>query len=114
MTAAATTGPASGPRPASSIPATSGIPLAHSSFSNRRLQGIPDAYLSPNDAGCKTFFAFRYATASDHFGAPSPKSLGLRCFQNGPPARREEGAYLAIRNRRATETSAHFQRNPPG
>ena len=26
--------------------------------------------------------------------APSPKSLGLRCVQNGPPARREEGAYL--------------------
>src|SRR5260370_10347864 len=25
---------------------------------------------------------------------PSPKSLGLRCVQNGPPARREEGAYL--------------------
>src|SRR5258708_34178987 len=25
---------------------------------------------------------------------PSPKSLGLRCIQNGPPARREEGAYL--------------------
>ena len=47
MTAAATTGPASGPRPASSIPATSGIPLAHSSFSNRRLQGMPDGYLSP-------------------------------------------------------------------
>src|SRR6516164_3295217 len=56
MTAAATTGPASGPRPASSIPATSGIPLAHSSFSNRRLQGMPDAYLSSNDAGCKAFF----------------------------------------------------------
>ncbi len=25
---------------------------------------------------------------------PSPKSLGLRCVKNGPPARREEGAYL--------------------
>src|SRR5258708_22745795 len=25
---------------------------------------------------------------------PSPKSLGLHCVQNGPPARREEGAYL--------------------
>jgi hypothetical protein len=23
-----------------------------------------------------------------------PKSLGLRCVQNGPPTRREEGAYL--------------------
>jgi len=90
MTAAATTGPASGPRPASSIPATSGIPLAHSSFSNRRLQGMPDAYLSPNDAGCKAFFAFGYATPSEHFGAPSPKSLGLRSVQNGPPARRSE------------------------
>jgi hypothetical protein len=31
-----------------------------------------------------------------HKGAsvPSPKSLGLRCVQNGPPARREKGAYL--------------------
>src|ERR1700740_2646043 len=27
-------------------------------------------------------------------GVPSPKSLGFRCVQNGPPARREEGAYL--------------------
>src|SRR6516165_5515836 len=26
--------------------------------------------------------------------APSSKSLGLRCVQNGPPERREEGAYL--------------------
>jgi hypothetical protein len=26
--------------------------------------------------------------------APSPKSLGLRCVQNGSSARREEGAYL--------------------
>jgi len=26
--------------------------------------------------------------------ASSPKSLGLRCVQNRPPARREEGAYL--------------------
>src|ERR1700732_2243697 len=25
---------------------------------------------------------------------PSPKSLGLRCVENGPPARREEGASL--------------------
>ena len=25
---------------------------------------------------------------------PSPKSLQFRCVQNGPPARREEGAYL--------------------
>jgi hypothetical protein len=25
---------------------------------------------------------------------PSPKSLEFRCVQNGPPARREEGAYL--------------------
>jgi hypothetical protein len=33
----------------------------------------------------------------------------------GPPARREEGAYLSvIRNRRATQPPAHFQRNPPG
>src|ERR1700739_3685977 len=72
MTAAATTGPARGPRPASSIPATSGIPLVHSSFSNRRLQGMPDAYLSPNDAGCKAFFAFGYATPSDHFREGRP------------------------------------------
>ena len=27
---------------------------------------------------------------------PSPKSLGLRCVQNGPPARREEGASRTI------------------
>src|SRR5271166_521156 len=26
--------------------------------------------------------------------APSPKSLGFRCVQNGSSARREEGAYL--------------------
>jgi len=39
----------------------------------------------------------------------------FRCDQNGPPARREEGAYLkAIRNRRATQPPAHFHRNPPG
>jgi len=25
---------------------------------------------------------------------PSPKSPEFRCVQNGPPARREEGAYL--------------------
>src|SRR6202140_1620344 len=30
----------------------------------------------------------------DQFSAPSPKSLGFRCVQNGPSARREEGAYL--------------------
>src|ERR1700694_5503182 len=30
----------------------------------------------------------------DQFSAPSPKSLGLRCVQNGSSARREEGAYL--------------------
>ncbi|MBV9105067.1 MAG: hypothetical protein JO313_03500 [Verrucomicrobia bacterium] len=33
-----------------------------------------------------------------HFGSsssvPSSKSLEFRCVQNGPPARREEGAYL--------------------
>jgi len=39
----------------------------------------------------------------------------FRCDQNGPPARREEGAYpKAIRNRRATQPPAHFHRNPPG
>jgi hypothetical protein len=54
---------------------------------------------------------------------PSPKSLGLRCVQNGPPARRSEpdwrlaGAYL---NRYVTDPAgagqppAHFQRNPLG
>ena len=29
-----------------------------------------------------------------HASVPSPKSLEFRCDQNGPPARREEGAYL--------------------
>ena len=47
--------------------------------------------------------------------APSPKSLGLRCVQNGSPARREEGAYL---DRYVTDeqrsSRAHFQRNPLG
>src|SRR6516162_1045355 len=33
-------------------------------------------------------------TLSNQPSVPSPKSLGLRCVQNGPPARREEGAYL--------------------
>ena len=46
---------------------------------------------------------------------PSPKSLEFRCVQNGPPARREEGAYLngyvtdKQRSRRPI-----FQRNPLG
>src|SRR5271166_3722199 len=30
----------------------------------------------------------------DRASAPSPKSLGFRCVQNGSSARREEGAYL--------------------
>src|ERR1700675_3720389 len=30
----------------------------------------------------------------DQFSAPSPRSLGFRCVQNGSSARREEGAYL--------------------
>ena len=35
----------------------------------------------------------RYEAAA-RSSVPSPKSLGFRCVQNGPPARREEGAYL--------------------
>jgi hypothetical protein len=45
--------------------------------------------------------------------ARRPKSLGLRCVQNGPPARRKEGAYL---KRYVTDEQRsrrpHFQRNP--
>src|SRR6516164_3872264 len=33
-------------------------------------------------------------TLSNQPSVPSPKSLGLRCVQNWPPARREEGSYL--------------------
>src|ERR1700740_559621 len=50
-------------------------------------------------------------------GVPSPKSLGLRCVQNGPPARREEGAYLkryVTDPAAAGQPPAHFQRNPLG
>jgi hypothetical protein len=52
-----------------------------------------------------------------HFspGVPSPKSLGLRCEQNGPPARREEGAYLKrYVTDEQTQPPAHFHRNPLG
>ena len=49
--------------------------------------------------------------------APSPKSLGLRCIENGSPARREEGAYLdryVIDPAAAEKQATHFQRNPLG
>src|SRR6266446_1355747 len=56
ITAAATTGPASGPRPASSIPATNGIPFVQSSLSNRRLHGMPDIDLSIDRPKMKSYF----------------------------------------------------------
>src|SRR5580693_10646478 len=39
-------------------------------------------------------FADEWQITAAHTSAPSPKSLGLRCVQNGSSARREEGAYL--------------------
>src|SRR6201987_48986 len=49
------------------------------------LQGMPDAYLSPNDAGCKAFFAFGYATPSDHFREGRPLCRPIFLLVIGDP-----------------------------
>jgi hypothetical protein len=47
-------------------------------------RGKPDRHKGKTGAGCSSLT----------HSAPSPKSLGFRCVQNGSSARREEGAYL--------------------
>jgi hypothetical protein len=58
--------------------------------SNQRFQQwILDTCLRPYD---QVWLDYQQEIALRHTSAPSPKSLGFRCVQNGSSARREEGA----------------------
>ena len=85
-----------------SNPLSTHLRVGTSCATHRSLFGLPFP--------CATFGDLRRNRRLPAFrsSVPSPKSLGFRCVQNGPPARREEGAYL---NRQVSERARSGMRN---
>ena len=116
IAAAATTGPASAPRPASSIPAMRPMPRARSFFSCRNPQRILSRILSAELTDCAEIFSYGDAADSGSTRAPrvhcgaSPRCSGENIRDGGAPSPARESACapqksaLLARGERRTKT----------
>src|SRR5215831_3433048 len=75
-------------------------------------------FVQPLGRNLRFFHSVRIQTIQSLALISCPRNKHIfRCDQNGPPARREEGAYLeryVTDPAAAGQPPAHFHRNPPG